>query len=595
MKKALSVMVIALLALPAFAQDDFGGGFGGDAVLTGSDIDALLGGGNRGNRGNNNNNQDQIPNPETLLLQVKDLLKVKKLPLSKDQEKVLKTFLETETVTMRTELEAQFSNRGNNNNNNNRGNNNNNTANMLTEIFAAVGKSNAELLTSMKADLTPDQVSLITKAEKDKKVCSVMLDLLNPQQMQNNQGGGRGNRGNNNNNNAGNFNFPAGFEDFLPQQSGNNNNNNNRGNNSWLQNAPDRTFCTSMNSTTAERLAPISQILTKGKKPLTADQEKKFAGMIEAALPKMQEELRATNPQMQQLLNSINNNNRNNNNNNQNNNNPPTVNLATLRNNIVGTIMTQLGLPNNNNNNNNNNNRGNRGGNNNQNNNANANNANAAAATGNANANANAAAANNPAAGNANANNANAASANNAANANDNFFNRGGRGNNNFNPQAEIRRRNEELYDKIAAKLNPDQGTVIKKYKYDQIKGRGGAERWRGIMLEEGTPLTPEQSTQISQLINANTQLTRNYAEQLVQAEMTAVGSFDLPPNTPNLPNGNRPNPNNVPQNPAAQKVVAKIMPEVSKRHAALDRGLEETILKTLTPSQVASYKLNKM
>ena len=115
MKKALSVMVIALLALPAFAQDDFGGGgFGGfDGVLTGSDIDALLGGGNRGNRGNNNNNQDQIPNPETLLLQVKDLLKVKKVPLSKDQEKVLKTFLETETVTMRTELEAQFSNRGN--------------------------------------------------------------------------------------------------------------------------------------------------------------------------------------------------------------------------------------------------------------------------------------------------------------------------------------------------------------------------------------------------------------------------------------------------------------------------------------------------
>ena len=114
-------------------------------------------------------------------------------------------------------------------------------------------------------------------------------------------------------------------------------------------------------------------------------------------------------------------------------------------------------------------------------------------------------------------------------------------------------------------------------------------------MLEEGTPLTPEQSTTITQLINANNQLTRNYADSLVDAEMKAVGSFDLPPTTPSLPNGSRPNPNNVPQNPAAQKVVAKIMPEVSKRHAALDRGLEETILKTLTPPQVASYKLNKM
>jgi hypothetical protein len=268
------------------------------------------------------------------------------------------------------------------------------------------------------------------------------------------------------------------------------------------------------------------------------------------------------------------------------------VNLATLRNNIAGTIMTQLGLPNNNNNNNNNNNRGNRGdrgGNINQNNNANA--AANNAATGNANAaNANATATN------AATGNANAGNVNNNNNNNNEFFNRGGRGNNNnFNPQAEIRKRNEELYDKIAAKLDAEQGKVVKKYKYDQIKARGGAERWRGIMLEEGTPLTPEQTTQITQLINANNQLTRHYADQLVDAEIKAVGSFDLPPNTPNMPNGSFPNPNNVAQNPAAQKVVAKLMPEVSKRHAVLDRGLEETILKILTPAQVASYKLNKM
>jgi hypothetical protein len=162
MRKALLAVTIFLLALPAFAQDDFGGGFGGgfDGVLTGGDIDALLGGGNRGNRGNNNN-QNNIPNPEQLFLQLKDLLKARKVPLTKDQEKSLRTLLDTETVAMRTDLEAQFQNRGNN-----RGNNN---VNILAEIFGSVTKHNTELLTAMKADLTPDQVNLITKAEKDKK------------------------------------------------------------------------------------------------------------------------------------------------------------------------------------------------------------------------------------------------------------------------------------------------------------------------------------------------------------------------------------------------------------------------------------------
>src|SRR5688572_3179166 len=157
MRKALSVVVIVLLSFPAIAQDDFGGGFGGgfDGVLTGGDIDALLGGGNRGNRGNNNNNTS-IPNPEQLFLQLKDLLKAKKVPLNKDQEKSLRTFLDTETVAMRTELEAIFQGRGNNNNNN-RGNQNN-TVNILSEIFTTVTKHNTELLTTMKADLTPDQV-----------------------------------------------------------------------------------------------------------------------------------------------------------------------------------------------------------------------------------------------------------------------------------------------------------------------------------------------------------------------------------------------------------------------------------------------------
>src|SRR5215510_10766574 len=163
MKKILWVMTAILLAIPAFAQDDFGG-FDGNS-LSGADLDALLGGGRGGNRGGRGNNNNNIPDPEAALLQMKDLLKAHKAPLSKDQEKALRTLLETETKTMREELEAQFANRGNNQN---RGNNNNNTVNLIGDVFTAVTKHNTELLTAMKTDLTPDQSSLIAKAEKDK-------------------------------------------------------------------------------------------------------------------------------------------------------------------------------------------------------------------------------------------------------------------------------------------------------------------------------------------------------------------------------------------------------------------------------------------
>src|SRR6185436_15524709 len=97
---------------------------------------------------------------------LKALLKNNKVPLDKNQEKTLQTFLNTETVAMRTALEAQFSNRGNNGN---RGNNREVT--ILTDLSAAVTKSNTELLTEMKAALTPDQVAVVAKVEKDKKAC----------------------------------------------------------------------------------------------------------------------------------------------------------------------------------------------------------------------------------------------------------------------------------------------------------------------------------------------------------------------------------------------------------------------------------------
>jgi hypothetical protein len=488
----LWMVIIVLLATPAWAQDDFGDFGGFDGVVSVGDLDALLGGGSgRGNRGGRGNNLN-IPDPQIALNEMKDLLKANKAPLSKDQEKALKTLLETETKAMRESLEAQFANRNNNNNQNNRGNN---QANMIGQLFTVVAKHNTELLTAMKADLTPEQLPLITKAEKDKKVCLVMLDLVNLQELS--QRGGRGR------------------------------------DNDFFRDVPDRPSCTSASSTTTERLAPVAQVLSKGKQPLTSDQEKKFSALIEARVPQVQEELRATNPQMGNLLNQINNQNRNNNNNN---NNP-----QQLRNNIVNTIMSQLGIPNNNNNNN----RGNRGGN------------------------------------NENQNNQNA----NAG--------RGNRGNNNFNPQAEIQKKNEELLDKIAASLNPDQGSVVKKFKYAQIKSKGGAERFRGILEEEGTPLTTEQFSQIQALFNSQNQAIRQVAQQLVDQELARTPPQ---PESAAAQDGERGrNQNSVNQNPVAQQIVAKVLPQVSVQRARLEKVTLDTILKLLTPAQIASYKINSL
>jgi len=40
---------------------------------------------------------------------------------------------------------------------------------------------------------------------------------------------------------------------------------------------------------------------------------------------------------------------------------------------------------------------------------------------------------------------------------------------------------------------------------------------------------------------------------------------------------------------------VSTLMPLVSRQHALLERTTGDTILKLLTPSQVASYKINSL
>jgi hypothetical protein len=566
MKKVLSLFAFVLLAMPAYAQDE--------VVLTGGDIDALLGGGNRNNRGGRgNNNQPQIPDPVLFYEDVKALLKNSKVPLDKNQEKALQTLLNSETTKMRTDLEAQFQGRGNRGNNNQQ-----NDLTRIRDFAAAVDKHNAALLTESKAALQPDQASLVDKAAKDKKVCSVLIDMINFDQLRQ--------RFANNNNNFRGGGGPGGFEggfdlgalglDFPQGGGGNRGNNNNNNFQNQIQNIiPTRPSCTSKDSTTPQRVAVLGDILTKGKKPLTADQETKVAALVEAKIKTMMDELRAADPQIERFVNDLANQARNNNN--QNNQNQPAqtpqVNVQTLTNNIVNTIMSNLGIQNNNNNNNNNNNRGGRGGN--QQNQPNQ--------------------PNTP-----NQNNQNAAANNNNANR--------GNTNNNFNPQAEIQKKNEELYDKVAAMLKPEQGVLIKKVKYDQIKSRGPVDRYRGILEEEGTPLTPEQVTQIQQLLNAANQATRTFAQGLVTTEINALEPGALQAAAQQIlqqqqqqqqqqqnPQQNRGNPNvnNVAQNGVAQQIVSKVIGQVSTQHSRLDKIANDQIMtRVLTPAQQASYKI---
>ena len=144
--------------------------------------------------------------------------------------------------------------------------------------------------------------------------------------------------------------------------------------------------------------------------------------------------------------------------------------------------------------------------------------------------------------------------------------------------------------------LTPAQRPPIKRLKFDQIKVRGGADRIRAIMEEEDTPLTAEQLTQVTSLYNAQNQSLRQFATQLAQ-DAFAV----LPPAAPTArgtqnsqPQGNF-NPNNVNNNPQAQQIVAQVLPKVSVQRALLDKVTIDTVMKLLTPPQVASYKLNAM
>ena len=153
-----------------------------------------------------------------------------------------------------------------------------------------------------------------------------------------------------------------------------------------------RPTCTGGESSLGQRLAPLGSVLSKGKKPLTQDQEKKFTAMIEERLQTMEQEARDSGLPSNLF--------------NQNRGNAQQVNPQQLVNNIVNTVLNQLGIITNNG-------PGNRGGN--------------------------------------DSGNRSPGGPGDFGNRSGDFANRGGgnRGNN-FNPQAEILKRSEESFDKIS-------------------------------------------------------------------------------------------------------------------------------------------------
>jgi hypothetical protein len=553
MKRLLSVFAIVALASPVFAQDDFG--FGG--TLSQSEIDQLLGGGGggRGGRGRGNQNvQSILPDPTVMYNQLKDLLKNKKVPLAKEQEKPLQTLLNDQTKIIRADLEKQFpalnpanqqqnqqQNQQNNQNNQNRGNQNQNNQNSQTvRIDKVILSQNGQLLTEMKAALAPDQVALLDKAEKDKK-CLVLID---------------------------------GYYTFLNSgQRGNGTTNN-------------REWCTWGDFTPTQRLAPVRDLLKKEKKPLTAEQDAKLIALIEARMPLVEKAFRDDGV--------LQNNNQNRGNNQQN---PQQQQMQQLANNIVNNIFNNLGIANPNNQN--------RG-----------NNANfeqiiqqacAPGATPEQREQAAQQLTQQFQGGGGRGGRGNFNNAGNSPNLDQlcqNFGNRGNRGNNNNNVnfnvvRTEVEKQNESLLDKVIAMLNPDQQRIIKRFKYDQIKSKGGVERIRGILEEEGTPLTPAQIPPIQALFNDSNQTLRQLAQQIVLASMEKQPpppqAFQQNQNQ-NQNRGNNFNNNQSQPNPLQQyqqQMRDSLLPRIQQERQRIENAMMNSVMKLLTPAQVASYKIN--
>ena len=87
----------------------------------------------------------------------------------------------------------------------------------------------------------------------------------------------------------------------------------------------------------------------------------------------------------------------------------------------------------------------------------------------------------------------------------------GGRGNAGGLPpnsplRGEMNRINQELQNKVTAALKPEQQAAFAKFQTDQIKKAGGFPALKLNMKEAGTPLTPEQETQIQALYSDEAQ-----------------------------------------------------------------------------------------
>jgi hypothetical protein len=163
--------------------------------------------------------------------------------------------------------------------------------------------------------------------------------------------------------------------------------------------------------------------------------------------------------------------------------------------------------------------------------------------------------------------------------------------------------------------LKPEQGTLVKKVKYDQMKARGPVDQYRAVLEQEGTPLSAEQLTQIQTMLNTQNQAIRDEASRLVTTEIQALepGAMQAVineylaqqaqqqqqqqnPQQNNRNNNNNSAVNSVNQNRVAQQIIQKTLPLVSRQKALLEAATKQQIqLRVFTPQQVASYKLSSM
>jgi len=277
--KLVFVAAIGILAAPTYrplhGQD--GGGFGADSI----DVSGLLGGGgNRGGRGGNNGggiaNLLQGQDAGAMYESIKATLKQGKTPLEKAQEKPLQALLATEVgalnerlQTVRNGIGQAFPAAGNftggtpaaGNSGSAQANNQQPSPQTLAIEKVTSAKTDEFLDKKLALFLSPEQVALVQKAkaqDKNNSTClGGMLDRVSNQAL---------NPGRQNYNNASTTN---------------------------TKKTNGQSYCMAADATPVQRLEPIRKVLSKGKLPLSKDNEAIAEVFMAAQMKELEDALRS--------------------------------------------------------------------------------------------------------------------------------------------------------------------------------------------------------------------------------------------------------------------------------------------------------------